>query len=444
MVLHLSFHSMLSICFQGVSPVLRQTDPCPPLPSFYGQSASITDSLLRTEATVAVGKKGSRVDEQLGDRLPKDHPDGVKAIQIPDWVPTLRCLLSLELSGKWPEELAALRRVKSSFLAAICQCLQTLKISASLSTDSVKVLKDGFVFELRIAHPRELASMKRLEEEVAEENTDASSFSSSSSLPSVVFQRRHFALPHLASVVNGLNAQFPAFGATCRLLKRWVASQLLIDFFPHDGLALELVTAYFFLHPHPYASAAAVHPQTGFLRVLRLISTWNWKLTPMLINFNEELSANVYREKQRELTSLRRQQVDTFHSASTPALFIVTPYDKSPSEWTAEGPPVFILSRLVAVAQASLRLLVDSLAMTGKNSMPNCLPAFRPPLEGFNVLIRLRQTQLPTSWWNVDNMEPPEALITHLKPRSKGLMPVHGFDPARRFVEVREVVSNGG
>ena len=405
------------------------------MPSFYGQSSSVTDPLIRMGATVAVGKKGSRVDDQQGDRIPKDNPEDVLSIEIPDWVPKLEALMTLELSGKWPEDLEALRRVKSSFLAGVCKCLQSLKIPATLTTESVRVLKDGFVFEMRIAHPRELALLKREEEE---DENDASSSKTLST--SAVFQRRNFGLPHIASVINGLNAQFPAFSPTCRLFKRWVASQLLIDFFPDDGVALELIVAYVFLHPHPYAASAAVNPQSALLRVLRLLSTWNWKMTPMIINFNDEFTAKEYREKHRALTAFRRQQVEGFTASSTPALFIVTPFDKSPTEWTLSGPPVFVLSRLVAVARASLRLLVDSMETSFSllgNKATDRLPAFRPPLDGFNVLIHLRKSQLPTRWWNVDNMEAPEALTTHLKARTKGLMPVNGFDPARRFVEVR-------
>ena len=363
----------------------------------------------------------------MGDRVPKDG-------HVPDWVPTLQALLTLELSGKWPEDLNALRRIKSSFLTSVCKCLRGMGVSASLSIDSVKVLKDGFVFELKIAHPRELALMKREDAENDDDDEDETSLDSRQSV-SAAFQRRHFALPHIASVINGLNAQYPAFGPTCRLLKRWVASQLLIDFFPDDGVALELIVAYSFLHPHPFAAAAAVNPQSGFLRVLRLLSTWNWKLTPMIVNFNEEFTAKDYREKHRELTSLRRQQIERFTPTSTPALFIVTPYDKTPSEWTINGPPLLISSRLVAVARASLQLIVDSLGDIS-TSHSAVLSSFRPPLDGFNAVIHLRKNLLPTRCWSVDSMDAPESLTTHLKARSKGLMPVNGFDPARRLIEV--------
>ena len=418
---------------QGVAPVFRQTDPFPPPPSFYGQSASVTGSMVRTEATVTVGTKGSRVDAQLGDRIPKDvSEDGT--VQIPDWIPALPALLSLELSGKWPEDLDALRRVKSSFLASICKCLQEMKISSSLNKDKVKVLSQGYVFELIVAHPRELALLKRLDEDEEEETNRNSSDKSISA----DFQRRNFNLPHISSVINGLNAQFPAFSGTCRILKRWVASQLLIDFFPDEGLALELLVAYTFLHPHPFSSPA-VNPQTGFLRALRVLSTWNWRSSPMVVNFNEEWTTRNYRELSRRLTSERRKQLEE-KTPSIASMLIVTPFDKQISEWTLGGPPPFVLSRLVAVSKASLPVLLESLDQSSKVSSKvvagSCLPAFRPPLNGFNVLIYLKKELLPTRRLNVDTMESSDALTTHLNPRSKGLMPVHGFDPARRLLEV--------
>ena len=419
--------------YQGVAPVFRQTDPFPPPPSYYGQSSSITDSLVRTETTVSLDKKGARVDDQLGDRIPRDvAADGT--VQVPDWIPALPALVSLELSGKWPEDLEALRRVKSSFLASICKCLQEMKISSSLSKDKVRVLTQGFVFELKIAHPRELALLKRLEE-------DDSKHTSSDQSLSANFQLHNFNLPHISSVINGLNAQFPAFSGTCRLLKRWVASQLLIDFFPHDGLALELVVAYTFLHPHPLSSPA-VNPQTGFLRALRVLSTWNWKTTPMTINFNEEWTAKDYKELCRRLTSERRK-VSPEKKPPLPAMLIVTPFDKQTSEWTVGGPPPFVLSRLVAVSKASLPVILESLEQSAskgstKAIVGTCLPAFRPPLNGFNLLIYLKKELLPTRGFSVDEMEPSEALTTHLRPRLKGLMPVNGFDPARRLLQVSQ------
>ena len=389
------------------------------MPSFYGQSAAITRPLLRGGgATVALGNQGAVVEDKLGDHIPDERADDdVSAIAVPDWSPALQALLTLELSGKWPEDLAAFGRIKSSFLTNICKCLQDAKVSTSLTKDSVKALQDGFVFELKIAHPRELALLKR----------DAA-VADAATADAATFQRRNFSLPHIASVINALNAQFPAFSATCRIFKRWTAAQLLIDFFPEEGLALELIVAYVFLHPHPYG-AAPVNPQAGFLRVLRTVSTWNWKTTPMILNLNEELTAKDYRKLHRKLTTARRQQLDQRSPSFTP-MFIATPYDKD-THWTATGPPAFALSRLVAVATASFRLLLSAF-----ESDRRFLAAFHPPLDGFNVLIRLRESKLPTRYCGVDCMEPPEALTTHLNPRAKGLMPVNGFDPARRLVQV--------
>lgn len=88
-------------------------------------------------------------------------------------------------------------------------------------------------------------------------------------------------------VVFSIHQQYPSYSATVRLTKRWVSAQLLASFLPDT--ALELLTAHVFLHPAPYHVTAS--PLTGFLRVLRLLATHDWKSSPLIVNLNGELSS---------------------------------------------------------------------------------------------------------------------------------------------------------
>lgn len=66
------------------------------------------------------------------------------------------------MSGKWPDDAQAVRRVRAAFSIKIAECLQSqCGLVAQAYPDHVDVLKDGYVFRLRVAYQREPALLRQ-------------------------------------------------------------------------------------------------------------------------------------------------------------------------------------------------------------------------------------------------------------------------------------------
>ncbi|KAA0716588.1 Nucleolar protein 6 [Triplophysa tibetana] len=144
----------------------------------------------------------------------------------------------------------------------------------------------------------------------------------------------------------------------------------------------------------------------GFLRFLYVLSTFDWRNNPLIVNLNQKLTAADYAELKKDFVASRE---------SLPAMFIATPHDKTVSVWTKEAPSVQVV--------------------------------FRPSLEAFDVLIHLVPKQVPLLAKAVD---PP--LATFQQGVFKGsasterALPIIDYDPTTlmnaRKVEVHnDVVS---
>jgi len=57
-------------------------------------------------------------------------------------------------------------------------------------------------------------------------------------------------LPRLTTALRGLQAQHPAFSCTVRLVKRWIASHMLLDYFEEE--AIEIIVASLFMNASMY------------------------------------------------------------------------------------------------------------------------------------------------------------------------------------------------
>lgn len=101
-------------------------------------------------------------------------------------------------------------------------------------------------------------------------------------------------MPVLHGALHALSTLHPSFGPACRLAKRWVHAQGLLDSpgagsdsFCHGGsghmeeVAVELLVARVYCHPQPYAPPRSA--QCGLLRFLNLLSTWEWDNKPMVV-----------------------------------------------------------------------------------------------------------------------------------------------------------------
>ncbi|XP_045145137.1 nucleolar protein 6 isoform X2 [Echinops telfairi] len=373
---------------QGVHPVLRYTEVFPPTPAWPAYSYY---ERLRKQASL----------------VPRpDKP-------CPAYVEPMTVVCHLEGSGQWPQEAEAVRRVRAAFQLRLAEILtQQHGLQCRATATHTDVLKDGFVFRVCVAYQREpqlLREMRSPEGMITLRDTPAS----------LRLERDTKQLPLLTSALHGVQQQHPAFSGAARLAKRWVRAQLLGEGFSDESL--DLVAAALFLHPEPFSPPSS--PQVGFLRFLHLVSTFDWKNSPLVVNLNNELNV----EDQAEMRS-------GFLAARTrlPVMVIFTPQDRKSSMWTQDGPSVQILQQLVVLAAEALPILEKQLLDPwGPGDIRT---VFRPPLDMYDVLIRLSPRHIPRHRQAVDLPAASFCRGLFTEPRPSLLMPVLGYDPPQLYL----------
>ncbi|XP_072166858.1 nucleolar protein 6-like [Diadema setosum] len=382
---------------QGTSQAFRHTEVHPPAPGF---PAAI--KLKQTQKINPV-------------RTPS--PDK----QSPAWVPSLKVMCHLESSGKWPDDLEAIHHIKAAFHLKMAELLRKqCKLVTVATAKQVFVMLDGFVFEVSVAHRREITLLKEV---VSKEGLSMLRDNPRSSALEVETEHQ----PHLTNLLNGVQQHHGVYGPTVRMAKRWVSAHLLSDHVTSESL--DLMVAYLFLHPAPLTPPGC--PQTGFLRFLSLLCTHDWESAPLIINFNNDLKAANYDEIRDHFTNNR---------SHLPTMFLATPADRQKSIWTQEKPTIQIFKRLVALAGESLKELKDQLSA---KHLSECdfKKIFRPPLEPYDVIIHLRDKLVTRRHEAIDASQGAvtSRLLTLKTSQGAKQLPVINFDPVQCYLrELRE------
>ncbi|XP_077278515.1 nucleolar protein 6 Mat89Ba [Temnothorax americanus] len=375
---------------QGSTPVFRYAEIFPPLATVHRKSDGVTEE---DKNCLSLSKNITK---------------------CPMYVHALDATLQLSTSGKWPEELEAIRKTKAAFHIQIAECLRTQhELTVQANPSYVDVYQDGFVFRLKVAHQKEIALMKQVKENGVIKYRDNEE--------SIELENKLFHLPKLSSALHGLHSQQPSFGPACCLAKRWLSAQLLDD--THiPGVVIELLVASLYLAPEPYKPAQT--PQVAFLRFLEIVARAHWNTDPVIVNFNGEMT-------NEEIVA-----VETLFGtarSSLPPLFVSTPYDQQKSLWTRKAPSQLILNRISVLAKESLKLF-DNLLFN--DTVLDVKPMFRPPLLEYDCLLHLKSSMIPRRLQAVD--VPSKTKIVDLHPyktHSLQKIPVVDFDPVQCFLK---------
>ncbi|XP_056022983.1 nucleolar protein 6-like isoform X2 [Ostrea edulis] len=379
---------------QGSSPVFRYSEVFPPLP--------------------ATCKKDSDIESE-GRDLPKNYNK-----LCPDFIMSLKVICLLEGSGKWPDEKQAFNRLLAAFHIQLADCLKTqYRLPVSVYPRHVDVVKDNYVFRIIMGYTREIALTKMVK-------TPEGMVKYKDNDEALALEREILGLPKLTSTLHGIQQLHASFSSTMRLAKRWLAAQLLTDFVADE--AVEIIVAHLYLHSAPYTPPST--PMVGFQRFLYLVGYHDWKSNPLMVNFNNEFTA----EDLKEIPS-------QFHKdrSSQPLMFLSTPFDKHSSCWTKRSPSAPILQRLVLLAQKSLSMLNKLLQEEEDKICFKLL--FRPPLEMYDLIIHLSWKQSPRQHESVDqeNSQLPSNVrkyvkkVTEIEDRLQHF-PVYDYDPPRLYL----------
>ncbi|KAG7481304.1 hypothetical protein MATL_G00065380 [Megalops atlanticus] len=380
---------------QGAHPALRYTQVFPPVPmkldySFFGRE-KVSRALVPQE-----GKP------------------------CPIYITPVKVICHMEGSGKWPHDRLAIRHIKAAFHIRLGELLtKHHRYTCHATPTHLDICKDGLVFRVQVAYHRE---PQILREDISPEGMLR--YRDNEEAQALEMETLH--RPYLTSTLHGLQPQHSSFGAVCRLAKRWLGAQLFSGDISED--VADLLVASLFLQPAPFTPPGS--PQVGLLRFLHLLSTFDWKNSPLVVNLNGQLTAADYTEIRNDFIASRE---------TLPVMFIATPKDKKLSIWTKSGPSVQMLQRLIVVAAESLRVLEKQLMDPSQTQ--DVRVALRPPLDAYDVLIHLNPKQVPLLTQAVD---PPHATFSRgtmpgSVPSCGGALPVIDFNPVGRYLaELRD------
>ncbi|MED6248043.1 hypothetical protein ATANTOWER_025024 [Ataeniobius toweri] len=380
---------------QGAHPALRYTQVFPPEPVKLDYSFFDRGKACRS-------------------LLPKEGKP------CPHYITPITVICHMEGSGKWPHDRIAIRHIRAAFHISLAELLKKHhNYTCRPCPTHLDVWKDGLVFRIQVAYHREPQVLRESVNAegllVVRDNEEAQ-----------VLEMATIHKPLLTSTLHGLQQQHSCFGAVCRLAKRWLAAQLFSEDITED--TSDLLVASLFLHPAPFSPPSS--PQVGFLRFLRLLSAFDWRNNPLVVNLNNQLTVAEYTEIKNDFMASRE---------SLPVMFIATPKDKKLSLWTRRAPSVQMLQRAMMVAAESLKVLEHQL-MDG-SQIQDMRVIMRPPLDAYDVLIHLNPKQVPLLRHAVDPsaVSFSRGVMAESAAQPGGAMPVIDYNPVSLYLtELRD------
>ncbi|ESO86693.1 hypothetical protein LOTGIDRAFT_220490 [Lottia gigantea] len=346
-----------------------------------------------------------------------DHYYPTRSLVAPAYQPTLPVTCILEGSGKWPDDIEAVKRLKAAIYIKISKDLSLDKsLKVILQPTHIDIFKNGFVFRIKIYALRELSIMKAFV-------TKTGVLSVQNNQKSFQFEKDVIALPKLSSTIHGIYQQHNTMCSAVRLAKRWTSAQLLSNHVP--DIVIELIVCYIYLSPAPYTKPGS--PGSAFLRFLQLLSSFDWRNYPLMVDLNTEFTA----EDLVDIPARFNKEREKF-----PLMFISTPMDKWSSYWTKDQPSAMILNRLALLAKESLHVLQTQVLQPQSND--DIKEVFRPPLDSYDVVIYLQANQVPRYYQSIDY--PKDKPIPTLRSTDDQIFPVIDFDPVVKYVKELEEI----
>ncbi len=298
-------------------------------------------------------------------------------------------IISFETSGKWPDNLAAIQRTKMAFLLRIAGSLRESKpgISTYVGLEDARrdieslafldiVYSDGAAFRLRVHSDQE---EKLLERQTRDKTLSRSAKEDGARLLST-FRRLYARLPLQNQTVSTYCTRFPALSGSIRLAKHWFSCHKLTCHLTDEFV--ELVVLHVFLEPYPWQAPSS--PNTGFLRTLLLLSSWDWRTEPLLVDTSgEHFSATQRAAASTRLEAWRKIDPNMNHTV----LFVAASFDATGTAFTTRdgkpAPSKVVAARMTTLARSACRVVREH----SVDLNPAAL--FRPALAEYDVLIHL-------------------------------------------------------
>ncbi|KAI9844485.1 MAG: hypothetical protein M1837_005568 [Sclerophora amabilis] len=366
-------------------------------------------------------------------QLPKlDHP-GRHTMDPAD------IIVSFEGSGRWPEDLAAIQRTKIAVLLKMGDLLEesidglTTRLGLENGMSDLHnaafldvIYSNGAAFRLRIRADREQYLL-----ETRLKRKDLTAYNREEAVIALTSYKRNFL--HVTSHTQALRTQctrFPLLSPSIRLIKKWFDAHLLCSHISDE--LIELFVVRVFVQPFPYSPPSSV--MIGFLRTLTMLSRWDWRNEPLVIDFNGEMtttelhSINVKFEAWRKLDP----------GMSRVVLFVASNLDSDGVAWTQHArPSKVVASRMTALARSACAVVRE----TGLDIDPKVL--FTSSTTDYDFIIHLHPRFMDDRRGKGSSRPAAEFKNLQMQSDSNDEIGLVGYDPVTLFLdELKSIYSS--
>ncbi|KAG4443141.1 hypothetical protein IFR05_001373 [Cadophora sp. M221] len=268
-------------------------------------------------------------------------------------------LIQFEGSGRWPDDIAAIQRTKIAFLLKIGSLLQVDRgtiTRVGLENEDMPlqncafldvIYDSGVAFRLRIQNDREQTLLER---QIKDKSSDHHAREAAVSALSV-YKKTFIHLPLHTQSISTHCTRFPLLSPTIRLVKMWFDKHMLLGHVSEE--LVEILVARTFLQPYPWQTPSSV--MTGFLRTLLFISRWDWRLSPLIVDFTGTMTTAEVDSINTRLEAWRK--IDP--SMNRTVIFAASNHDPTGTGFTDKGPSKMVASHMTALARSACKLVKE-------------------------------------------------------------------------------------
>ncbi|THG99128.1 hypothetical protein EW026_g3163 [Hermanssonia centrifuga] len=316
------------------------------------------------------------------------------------YAPVMDVIIEFEKSGRWPDDLKAIQKIKLAFFETLATALMksvkglraTVVVGDGVSTSEMQdvasleiITSDGWAFSARIWHDREAILLDKIIDDKPhipkhlkrklQHTSDSSGAEAKERQEAMetkaLYIRRFIHAPRHHRAIAALSHRFSAFAGTVRLVKRWLASHWLLHGYISEEV-VELICASIFLGSDASSKDRESVPGTkerGLAVVVEFLKDWEWEnglFVPLLTG------------------------------GKSGAWAVSTELDPTGHMWTSNGPDAIVARRVRTIAKASWSCLQE---VEGGDFDVKTL--FVHPTEHYDILMRLDPSALPRYYQNI-------------------------------------------
>lgn len=300
-------------------------------------------------------------------------------------------VLQFEGSGRWPDDLVAIQRTKIAFLLKIGELFEstregvTTRIGLENQGEDILnkafldvVYPTGFAFRIRIHHDRE----QTLVERILKSQSAAPSEKETAATALATYKRDFIKSPAHTQALQKLCTRYPVLSPTVRLLKKWFSAHLLSNHFSEE--VIELFAIHTFTRPYPYTTPSST--QSAFLRTLTLLSRFDWRADPLIVDLGGDLKAEDVQAATTRFEAWRKLDP----ALNRVVLFVASTNDLEGTTWTDGTPAKVVCGRMTALAKAA------TAEVEGKSLSLDVETLFASPLTDYDFVIHLNPAYTST------------------------------------------------